>query len=85
MKGLASVGVFLLLFLTSTTLVAASPSVYLVESVGFGGIYEEISNPRLHYKEIAQRHYYYYEFLYTEPHHPETWTFGSGTDFCTVE
>ena len=46
-------GVFLLLFLTSTTLVAASPSVYLVESVGFDGIYEERSNPRLHYKEIA--------------------------------
>ena len=94
MKGLPSVGVFLLIFLISTALIAALPPVYFVEGElsfdddglsNFGGIYEERSNPRLHYKEIAQPHYYYYEFLYTEPDQPDTWTFVSGTDFSTVE
>ena len=87
MKGLTSVGVFLLLFLTSTALVAASPSIYLVKSLTyFNGIYEERSDPRLHYKQIGEPDEYGdYRFLYTEPDHPDTWTFVSGTDFSTVE
>ena len=81
MRCRTSVGVFLLLFLTSTALVAASPSVYLVKGwFGGEGIYEERSDPRLHYKRTVQpnsdgENILSY-FLYTEPDHPDTWTLG---------
>jgi len=81
------VGVFLLIFLVRTALVAASPSGYLVEvPSGFGGIYEEKSDPRLHYKKIGEpdrqnRHF----FLYKDLNHSNTWTLGFGKDFSTVQ
>ena len=58
----------MLIFLTSTALVAASPSLYLVEGNYFDGIYEEISDPRLHYKRIGEPGKYGdYRFLCTVP------------------
>ena len=72
MKGLTSMGMFLLIFLMSTAFVTSSSSVYVVEGLieehyGFGGIYEEISDPRLHYKRTGLP-----AFLYREPDHPDT-------------
>ena len=79
-------GVFLLLFLMSTALVADLPSVYVVEVwEGFDGIYEEEKYPRLHFKRIGQPDSDGdYSFLYREPDHPDTWTFGYGEDFSNV-
>ena len=67
MKGQTSVGVFLLIFLTSTAIVAASPSAYLVRGEFTGGIFEERSDPRLHYKRTGLP-----AFLYREPDHSDT-------------
>ena len=88
MKVVTSVGVFLLIFLTSTTLVESSPSVYLVESLSYSwqGIYKEISDPELHYKRIGEPDSSGdYSFLYREPDHNNTWTFGDGKDLSTVD
>ena len=70
MKGLTSMGVFLLIFLMSTGLVASSSSVYVVEGWPVGGIYEERSDPRLHYKRSGLP-----TFLYREP---AGWGLGGG-------
>ena len=90
MMGLTSVGVFLLLFLVSTALVAASPLVYVVQGYWqFDGIYEETNDTKLIYKRVSQLninnsaflnsdpdHPDSWTFLYSEPDHPDTWTFG---------
>ena len=90
-KGLTSMGVFLLLFLLSIALAASLPSVYVVEESDGGwwfdydGIYEERSNPKLHYKRIGgPGRDGDYRFLYTEPDHPDTWSFGKGKDLSDV-
>ena len=99
MKSLTYVGVFLLIFLVSTALVAASPSVYFVEDIRyesadpgsdiqlilFGGIYEEKSDPRLHYKKIGVPYRWFgHCFLYRDPNHWNIWTLGLG-NFSTVQ
>ena len=87
MKGLPSVGVFLLLFLTSTALSAMLPSLYIAEdheNVLYDRrpkIYEKRSHPRLHYKTLTRP----YRFLYQEPDHPDTWTIGEGANFSNVK
>ena len=86
MKGITSVGVFLLIFLVSTPLVAALPSVYLVEIEDdyehyYDGIYEERSNPTLHYKQTYPDQDF---ILYRDANHNDTWTFGLGESISTV-
>ena len=85
MKGLTSLGVLLLLFLGNTTQVAASPSVFVVDGIH---IYEERSDPRLHYELITPLPSWpnlRANFLYTEIDHPDTWTLGNGDDLSTVK
>ena len=88
MKLVTSMGVFLLLFLANKAPVAASPSVYVVEGYYdfYAGIYGEKNDPLLHYKLIGQPDSYGHNcFLYREPAHPDTWSFGWGGDLSTVE
>ena len=66
--------------------VAPASSVYVVDGV----VFEERSDPRLHYRRInlppeGYNWRYTCDFLYTELDHLDTWILGRGADLSTVK
>ena len=77
-----------LLFLMQAA--SVTPSIYIVMSsrhglvYGVDGVYEEKTEPELHYQKLGEEASNYYWFLYTDSRRPQTWIIGRGTTLSTA-
>ena len=82
-------GLALLLFLVKAGSAASAPSQYNVTGAGsYNGVYEEESEPELHYKKLGGAHNLglrYYNFLYKGSQRGDTWILGRGETLSTAK
>ena len=73
----------LLLFLRSVASVV--PSLHVVTGTSsYNGVYEERSEPEIHFKSLVPSSWGRYRFLYTDNRRPNTWILGFGGNVATA-
>ena len=72
-------------FLLFLRIQSSTPAFYVVtEFAGINGVYEEVKEPELHYKDYWSGFPGHYYFLYTDSRRPQTWILGHGKTLSTA-